>query len=117
MRFLLDDMDELVERLRSDEERESEPDAASSSLYWMIEYSQKLSEAERDISGIIERHAGEIHEIYENIDEDDVSERETALMYAYGQLAQWVVNECGTPEQQKEDLMRRLTLIEESDSR
>jgi hypothetical protein len=77
-----------------------------------FEYAGQLWEADTDISRIIKRHAGEIHDIYEDVGECDVSDRELALMHASGQLCMWSIDEVLSSEQQYEDLMRWLVALE-----
>ncbi|MFH5801191.1 hypothetical protein [Haladaptatus sp. CMAA 1911] len=104
-------MTDIIERLRDDEERESEQDAAEET-FRLLNQVERLSKSKRDVSGIIERHAGEIHEIYQDVDTDDVSNREMALLYAYGQLCLWGMDNVGTPQQRHEDLIRRIDAVE-----
>lgn len=107
-------MSEFIDRLRSDENQEQEPDGVSDSFELLQRHSQRLADADKDSIGAIERHAEEIHDIYEDIDESEVSEREAALMYAYGQLALWVMDSTGSAEQRRDDLLRRIQSADDS---
>jgi hypothetical protein len=104
-------MTDIVERFRDDDGREFEQDAVEET-FQLLDQVERLSKSKRDVSGIIERHAGEIHEVYRDVDADDVSDREMALLYAYGQLCLWGMDNVGTPQQRHEDLIRRIDAVE-----
>ena len=104
-------MTDIIGRFRDDTERDCEQDDVEET-FQLLDQVERLSKSKRDVSGIIERHAGEIHEIYRDVDTDDVSDREMALLYAYGQLCLWGMDNVGTPQQRHENLIRRIGAVE-----